>query len=92
MNAHAKMLSCQPLALPIERRSTMESALVVPCWLALLRWPDEARAPRARPRRASDAEMGQLDGKVVLLSGGASPIGRATALRLSEEGARRGDR
>ncbi len=32
--------------------------------------------------------MGQLDGKVVLLSGGASPIGRATALRLSEEGAR----
>ncbi len=31
--------------------------------------------------------MGQLDGKVVLLSGGASPIGRATALRLSGEGA-----
>ena len=31
--------------------------------------------------------MAQLDGKVVLLSGGASPIGRATALRLSAEGA-----
>ena len=31
--------------------------------------------------------MGQLDGKVVLLSGGASDIGRATALRLGEEGA-----
>jgi NAD(P)-dependent dehydrogenase (short-subunit alcohol dehydrogenase family) len=31
--------------------------------------------------------VGQLDGKVVLLSGGASPIGRATALRLSGEGA-----
>jgi len=31
--------------------------------------------------------MGQLDGKVVLLSGGASPIGRATALRLAGEGA-----
>jgi NAD(P)-dependent dehydrogenase (short-subunit alcohol dehydrogenase family) len=31
--------------------------------------------------------MGQLDGKVVLLSGGASDIGRATALRLGVEGA-----
>ncbi|HVA05903.1 MAG TPA: SDR family oxidoreductase [Acidimicrobiales bacterium] len=31
--------------------------------------------------------MGQLDGKAVLLSGGASGIGRATALRLSAEGA-----
>ena len=31
--------------------------------------------------------MGQLDGKVVLLSGGASDIGRATALRLGQEGA-----
>jgi NAD(P)-dependent dehydrogenase (short-subunit alcohol dehydrogenase family) len=31
--------------------------------------------------------VGQLDGKVVLVSGGASPIGRATALRLSGEGA-----
>jgi len=31
--------------------------------------------------------VGQLDGKVVLLSGGASDIGRATALRLGEEGA-----
>ena len=31
--------------------------------------------------------MAQLDGKVVLLSGGASDIGRATALRLAAEGA-----
>ncbi len=31
--------------------------------------------------------MGLLDGKVVLLSGGASDIGRATALRLAAEGA-----
>lgn len=31
--------------------------------------------------------MGQLDDKVVLLSGGASGIGRATALRLAAEGA-----
>ena len=31
--------------------------------------------------------MGQLDDKVVLLSGGASDIGRATALRLAGEGA-----
>ena len=31
--------------------------------------------------------MGQLDGKVVLLSGGASDIGRATARRLGAEGA-----
>ncbi|HEY6473666.1 MAG TPA: SDR family oxidoreductase [Acidimicrobiales bacterium] len=31
--------------------------------------------------------MDQLDGKVVLLSGGASDIGRATALLLAEEGA-----
>jgi len=31
--------------------------------------------------------VGQLDGKVVLLSGGASDIGRATALRLGAEGA-----
>ena len=31
--------------------------------------------------------MGQLDGKVVLLSGGASDIGRATARHLAEEGA-----
>lgn len=31
--------------------------------------------------------MGQLDEKVVLLSGGASGIGRATALRLAQEGA-----
>ena len=31
--------------------------------------------------------MGQLDGKVVVLSGGASDIGRATALRLASEGA-----
>jgi NAD(P)-dependent dehydrogenase (short-subunit alcohol dehydrogenase family) len=31
--------------------------------------------------------VGQLDGKVVLLSGGASDIGRATASRLGEEGA-----
>jgi NAD(P)-dependent dehydrogenase (short-subunit alcohol dehydrogenase family) len=31
--------------------------------------------------------VGQLDGKVVLLSGGASDIGRATALRLAAEGA-----
>ena len=31
--------------------------------------------------------MGQLEGKVVLLSGGASDIGRATALRLAAEGA-----
>jgi NAD(P)-dependent dehydrogenase (short-subunit alcohol dehydrogenase family) len=32
--------------------------------------------------------MRQLEGKVVLLSGGASDIGRATALRLGAEGAR----
>jgi NAD(P)-dependent dehydrogenase (short-subunit alcohol dehydrogenase family) len=31
--------------------------------------------------------VGQLDGKVVLLSGGASDIGRASALRLAAEGA-----
>ena len=31
--------------------------------------------------------MGQLDGKVVLVSGGASDIGRATALLLAAEGA-----
>jgi NAD(P)-dependent dehydrogenase (short-subunit alcohol dehydrogenase family) len=31
--------------------------------------------------------MGELDGKVVLLSGGASDIGRATALRLAAQGA-----
>ena len=31
--------------------------------------------------------MGQLEGKVALLSGGASDIGRATALRLAAEGA-----
>jgi NAD(P)-dependent dehydrogenase (short-subunit alcohol dehydrogenase family) len=31
--------------------------------------------------------VGQLDGKVVLVSGGASDIGRATALLLAEEGA-----
>jgi NAD(P)-dependent dehydrogenase (short-subunit alcohol dehydrogenase family) len=31
--------------------------------------------------------VGPLDGKVVLLSGGASDIGRATALHLAEEGA-----
>jgi NAD(P)-dependent dehydrogenase (short-subunit alcohol dehydrogenase family) len=31
--------------------------------------------------------MGQLDGKVVVVSGGASDIGRATALRLASEGA-----
>ncbi len=31
--------------------------------------------------------MGQLDGKVALLSGGASDIGRATAVRLASEGA-----
>jgi NAD(P)-dependent dehydrogenase (short-subunit alcohol dehydrogenase family) len=31
--------------------------------------------------------VGQLDGKVVLLSGGASDIGRVTALLLAEEGA-----
>jgi NAD(P)-dependent dehydrogenase (short-subunit alcohol dehydrogenase family) len=34
-----------------------------------------------------DLTVGQLDGKVVLLSGGASDIGRATALLLAEEGA-----
>jgi NAD(P)-dependent dehydrogenase (short-subunit alcohol dehydrogenase family) len=39
------------------------------------------------PFPGGDAEVGQLDGKVVLLSGGASDIGRATALRLSGEGA-----
>ncbi len=33
------------------------------------------------------AEVGQLEGKVVLISGGASDIGRATAARLGEEGA-----
>lgn len=33
------------------------------------------------------SDVGQLDGKVVLLSGGASDIGRATALRLGAEGA-----
>jgi NAD(P)-dependent dehydrogenase (short-subunit alcohol dehydrogenase family) len=33
------------------------------------------------------AVLGQLDGKVILLSGGASDIGRATALRLAAEGA-----
>jgi NAD(P)-dependent dehydrogenase (short-subunit alcohol dehydrogenase family) len=32
-------------------------------------------------------EGGQLDGKIVLVSGGASDIGRATALRLAAEGA-----
>jgi NAD(P)-dependent dehydrogenase (short-subunit alcohol dehydrogenase family) len=31
--------------------------------------------------------MGQLEGKVALVSGGASDIGRATALRLAEQGA-----
>ena len=42
-------------------------------------------------RRSYDGPMapegGQLDGKVVLVSGGASDIGRATALRLAAEGA-----
>ena len=44
------------------------------------------------PRRRSydvpmASEGGQLDGKVVLVSGGASDIGRATALRLAGAGA-----
>ena len=39
------------------------------------------------PVRAGATDVGQLDGKVVLLSGGASDIGRATALRLGAEGA-----
>ncbi len=37
--------------------------------------------------RAGATDVGQLDGKVVLLSGGASDIGRATALQLGAEGA-----
>ena len=45
----------------------------------------------AAPSRSYDGPMapegGQLDGKVVLVSGGASDIGRATALRLAAEGA-----
>jgi NAD(P)-dependent dehydrogenase (short-subunit alcohol dehydrogenase family) len=44
----------------------------------------------APPRSYDDPmapERGQLDGKVVVVSGGASDIGRATALRLAAEGA-----
>ena len=45
----------------------------------------------AVPSRSYDGPMapegGQLDGKIVLVSGGASDIGRATALRLGAEGA-----
>jgi NAD(P)-dependent dehydrogenase (short-subunit alcohol dehydrogenase family) len=40
-----------------------------------------------RPGRAMWGTVGQLTGKVVLLSGGASDIGRATAQRLAEAGA-----
>src|SRR6516162_5669321 len=48
----------------------------------MVRWPSNGWSSRER-----EPEVGQLDGKVVLISGGASDIGRGTATRLAAEGA-----
>src|SRR5262249_49510175 len=61
-----------------------ESTMRTPAWSAL-RATDQAGARRAR-RSVSMSE--RFDGKVVVITGAAGGIGRATAVRFAWEGAR----
>src|SRR5262249_4080559 len=69
-------------------RISWDDSLKWMCWRSGILMPCRWRGttPFRRVEKKGEVGMGGLDGRRVILTGGASGIGRATTLRLADEG------